>query len=40
MAEMHCFNASHLHAVMRQLLIAAETPHHIAECSLISPRYN
>ena len=31
MAEMHCFNASHLHAVMRQLLMAADTPHHIAE---------
>ena len=31
MAEMYCFNASHLHAVMRQLLMAADTPHHIAE---------
>ena len=31
MAEMHCFNASHLHAVIRQLIMAADTPHHIAE---------
>ncbi len=31
MAEMHCFNSSHLHTMMRQLLMAADTPHHIAE---------
>ena len=31
MAEMHCFNASYLHAVTRQLLMAADTPRHIAE---------
>ena len=31
MAEMHCLNASHLHAVIRQLIMAADTPHHIAE---------
>lgn len=31
MAEMHCFNASYLHAVTRQLFLAADTPRHIAE---------
>ena len=31
MAEMHCFTASYLHAVTRQLFLAADTPRHIAE---------
>ena len=31
MPEMHCFNASHLHTMIRQLLMGADTPHHIAE---------
>ena len=31
MAEMHCFNASYLHAVTRQLFLAVDTPRHIAE---------
>ena len=31
MAEMHCFNASYLHAGTRQLFLAAGTPPHIAE---------
>ncbi len=31
MAEMHCFDASSLHAATRQLLTGADTPRHIAE---------